>query len=101
MDEPFAALDALTRLNMQELVAVLCERHDPAVLFVTHDVDEAIRLADRVLVLRSGQVSLDLNIDIARPRGKGGSEFDAIRLRLLDELGMHVGETSGTDQLAH
>src|SRR6202012_2784444 len=52
MDEPFAALDALTRLNMQELVSELCGRHHPGFLLVTHDVEEARLLADRVLVLR-------------------------------------------------
>ncbi len=51
LDEPFAALDALTRLRMQSLVAELCGRHHPGVLLVTHDVEEAILLADRVLVL--------------------------------------------------
>jgi sulfonate transport system ATP-binding protein len=54
LDEPFGALDALTRLRMQQLLRALCERHRPAVLLVTHDVDEAILLADRVLVLVDG-----------------------------------------------
>jgi sulfonate transport system ATP-binding protein len=87
MDEPFAALDALTRLNMQELVSELCRRHNPAVLIVTHDVDEAILLADRILVLRAGGISLDVTLDFARPRVKGGSDFSDLRLRLLRELG--------------
>ncbi len=55
LDEPFAALDALTRLKMQDLVGDLCRRHGPAVLLVTHDVDEALRLADRIIVLREGR----------------------------------------------
>jgi sulfonate transport system ATP-binding protein len=50
-DEPFGALDALTRVRMHALVQALCARYRPAVLFVTHDVDEAVLLADRVLVL--------------------------------------------------
>ena len=54
LDEPFGALDALTRLRMHELLGELCARHEPAVLLVTHDVDEAIELADRVLVLDAG-----------------------------------------------
>ena len=54
LDEPFGALDALTRIRMHRLVAELCARHHPAVLLVTHDVDEAIVLADRVLVLTDG-----------------------------------------------
>lgn len=63
LDEPFAALDALTRLQMQDLVADLCRRHGPAVVLVTHDVDEALRLADRVAVLREGRLA----VDVARP----------------------------------
>ena len=63
LDEPFAALDALTRLQMQALVRELCGVHQPAVLLVTHDVDEAIRLAHRVLVLRDGRFAVDVRID--------------------------------------
>ncbi|GAB3425184.1 ABC transporter ATP-binding protein [Flindersiella endophytica] len=58
-DEPFGALDALTRIRMHELLRVLYERHRPAVLLVTHDVDEAMSLADRVLVLDEGRIVAD------------------------------------------
>jgi sulfonate transport system ATP-binding protein len=88
LDEPFAALDALTRLKMQALVAELCARHEPAVLLVTHDVEEAVLLADRVLVLKEGAIALDVTIDLDRPRRIGGPEFDAYRNRLLAELGV-------------
>jgi sulfonate transport system ATP-binding protein len=88
LDEPFAALDALTRLRMQGLVAQLCERHNPAVLLVTHDVDEAIRLADRTAVLKDGRVSLDLRIDIPKPRSQDEPHFAEIRHALLEELGV-------------
>ncbi len=81
LDEPFAALDALTRLKMQALVAELCARHRPGVLLVTHDVEEAVLLADRVLVLKEGRISLDLTIDLPRPRRIGGPAFDAYRDR--------------------
>ena len=57
LDEPFAALDALTRIKMQRLVKQLVERHRPGVLLVTHDVDEAIALADRALVMRDGAIA--------------------------------------------
>ena len=90
LDEPFAALDALTRLRMQQLVADLCERHRPGVLLVTHDVDEAVLLADRVLVLTEGRISLDQRIDLPRPRRIGGEAFDALRDRFLLELGVGV-----------
>jgi sulfonate transport system ATP-binding protein len=89
LDEPFAALDALTRLRMQDLVAELCARHQPGVLLVTHDVEEAVMLADRVLVLRDGRISVDHSVDLARPRRIGGPTFDALRDRLLAELGVH------------
>jgi sulfonate transport system ATP-binding protein len=59
-DEPFGALDALTRLKMHELLRDLCRRHRPAVLLVTHDVDEAIKLADRIVVLDAGRIALDV-----------------------------------------
>ena len=89
LDEPFAALDALTRLKMQNLVADLCARHRPGALLVTHDVEEAVLLADRVLVLREGLIRLDVTVDLPRPRRIGGVPFDALRDRLLAELGVH------------
>ena len=61
LDEPFAALDALTRIRMHDLVRGLAERHQPGVLLVTHDVDEAITLADRILVMREGAIAVEHN----------------------------------------
>jgi sulfonate transport system ATP-binding protein len=87
LDEPFGALDALTRLQMHGLLSQLCARHQPAVLLVTHDVDEALALADRVLVLREGAMSLDLILP--RHAERQGAALAALRLRLLDELGVH------------
>jgi sulfonate transport system ATP-binding protein len=92
LDEPFAALDALTRLRMQSLVAELCSRHHPGVLLVTHDVEEAILLADRVLVLRDSRISLDRTVELPRPRRVGGKAFDDLRDRLLAELGVLAGQ---------
>ncbi len=105
LDEPFGALDALTRLSMHRLLAELCERHAPAVLLVTHDVDEALLLADRVLVFgsldvaRSGtQESLaskpveslvaEFVVDVPAPRRRGDPRFDASRKTLLGHLGV-------------
>jgi sulfonate transport system ATP-binding protein len=88
LDEPFAALDALTRIRMQELVGELVEKHRPAVLLVTHDVDEAILLADRVVVLSDGRVGLDVEVPFERPRRRGVPGFGDFRLRLLAELGV-------------
>jgi sulfonate transport system ATP-binding protein len=90
LDEPFAALDALTRLQMQKLVGDLCERHGPAVLLVTHDVDEALLLADRVVLLREGRLAVELTIDIPRPREVAGEAFVALRRQLLGELGVEL-----------
>jgi sulfonate transport system ATP-binding protein len=91
LDEPFAALDALTRLRMQSLVAELCQRHHPGVLLVTHDVEEAILLADRVLVLRDSKISVDRQVELPRPRRVGGDAFDELRDELLAELGVFAG----------
>ncbi len=99
LDEPFGALDALTRIKMHELLAGLCARHRPAVLLVTHDVDEAILLADRVAVLRHGELSLDLPIALARPRMRGQPGFAALRRQLLSELGVSE-RVGGSDREA-
>lgn len=88
LDEPFAALDALTRLQMQDLVAELCARHRPAVLLVTHDVDEAVRLADRVIVLNGGRIALDREVGAAHPRHRDDPAVLALRRDLLTELGV-------------
>lgn len=91
LDEPFAALDALTRLTMHDLVTALHQRHMPTALIVTHDVDESITLADRVLVLSEGRISLDVPVDVPRPRDRKDPRFAALRVQLLAELG--VGDT--------
>ncbi len=89
LDEPFAALDALTRLRMQELVSHLWATHKPAVLLVTHDVDEAVLLADRALVLEHGRIAVETRIDLPRPRRAGTAGHAAIRTMLLEALGVH------------
>jgi len=88
LDEPFAALDALTRVKMQSLVLGLWQRHLPGVVFVTHDVDEALALADRVLVLKEARISVDLRLEAERPRDRTSSEFSGTRSRLLAALGV-------------
>ncbi|MEV6008014.1 ABC transporter ATP-binding protein [Streptomyces sp. NPDC051976] len=87
-DEPFGALDALTRIRMHTLLRELWERHRPSVLLVTHDVDEAIVLADRVLVLDNGRVGLDLTIDVPHPRSYRDPLLGAYGQRLLAALGV-------------
>jgi sulfonate transport system ATP-binding protein len=95
LDEPFAALDALTRLNMQRLIERLCARHRPAVLLVTHDVDEAIVLADRIAVLRDGTTDVDVIVDLPRPRDTGHPEFARLRWLLLAALGISAEDGDG------
>jgi sulfonate transport system ATP-binding protein len=80
LDEPFAALDALTRIRMHTLVRDLIARHRPAVLLVTHDVDEAMKLADRVLTMRDGRIAAEHAVP-----GQGDA---ALRAQLLAELGV-------------
>ena len=88
LDEPFGALDALTRIKMHGLLMDLYRRHTPAVLLVTHDVDEAIALADRVIVLTDGVISLDVAVSVDKPRARDSHEFVTLRRRLLAELGV-------------
>ncbi|MFF0970797.1 ABC transporter ATP-binding protein [Streptomyces sp. NPDC003703] len=87
-DEPFGALDALTRIRMHALLRRLWQHHRPSVLLVTHDVDEAIVLADRVLVLDKGRIGLDLTIDRPHPRSYRDPLLGAYRERLLTALGV-------------
>jgi sulfonate transport system ATP-binding protein len=88
LDEPFSSLDALTRMSMHRLVLHLWERHRPAVLLVTHDVDEALALADRVLVLSSGRIAYSSTVEVPRPRARDHPALAALRRRLLTELGV-------------
>ncbi|MES3082109.1 ABC transporter ATP-binding protein [Sphingomonas faeni] len=90
LDEPFAALDALTRVKMHGLVMALWRAHKPAVLLVTHDVDEAIALADRVLVLDAGRIVVEERISV--PRGQRTGIATALRERLLGSLGVERDE---------
>ncbi|MGO9853891.1 MAG: ABC transporter ATP-binding protein [Acidimicrobiales bacterium] len=88
LDEPFGALDALTRIKMHALVVQLRQRHHPAVLLVTHDVDEAILLSDRCLVLTEGRIALDRRVDVGQPRRRGAARFNELREVLLGALGV-------------
>jgi sulfonate transport system ATP-binding protein len=82
LDEPFAALDALTRIKMHGLVKDLVARHQPGVLIVTHDVDEALALADRILVMRAGCIAASFQPKHHTPQ--------KLRSVLLDELGVRA-----------
>ncbi len=97
LDEPFAALDALTRIKMHGLVQALWRTHQPAVLLVTHDVDEALLLADRVLVLDGGRIAAEERIELPRPRAPADREFQAVRRRLLSCLGVETLEPAAPE----
>jgi NitT/TauT family transport system ATP-binding protein len=91
MDEPFGALDALTRHHMQELLTDIWERHKLTVLFITHDVEEAVYLADRVAVMsnRPGRIKTIVPIDLPRPRRYemvATPEFQKLHRTVLDEI---------------
>ena len=89
LDEPFSALDALTRIEMHRLVTQLWERHRPAVLLVTHDVDEALMLADRVLVLDDGRVAHTWRLNLPRgTRTPQHPHLSEVREQVLASLGV-------------
>jgi sulfonate transport system ATP-binding protein len=86
LDEPLGALDALTRIEMQELIENLWHQHGFTALLITHDVEEAVALADRVLLLQDGGIALDLKIDLPRPRRRGSVEFAQLSEYLLQRV---------------
>ncbi|MVW73256.1 ABC transporter ATP-binding protein [Bordetella sp. 15P40C-2] len=92
-DEPFGALDALTRLRMHTLLRRLCERHRPAVLMVTHDVDEAIHLAQRILVLDQGRLVVDLYVDLPDSHPARETRAAELRAYLLASLGVESDDS--------
>ncbi|MER5454791.1 ABC transporter ATP-binding protein [Micromonospora sp. NPDC002389] len=88
LDEPFGALDALTRLRMQALLRRLRTEHGFAALLVTHDVEEALLLADRLLLLESGVIAEELDVPLGPTRTPDDPAFGALRRRLLERLGV-------------
>lgn len=88
LDEPFSAVDAFTRMKLQDLLLELAERHAIALLLVTHDVDEALYLGDRVLVMgsRPGGVRQELRVGLPRPRDRRDPALAALKAEALTEL---------------
>ena len=86
LDEPLGALDALTRIEMQSLIESLWKRHGFTALLVTHDVSEAVALADRVLLIEDHRVTLDERIALPRPRSRGNAAFAALEERVLQRV---------------
>ena len=85
-DEPLGALDALTRISMQRLLERVWRDQGFTAILVTHDVSEAVALADRVLVIEDGRIAQDIDVDIRRPRQRGSAELARLEGSILDEL---------------
>jgi sulfonate transport system ATP-binding protein len=89
LDEPLGALDALTRIEMQQLIETLWQQRSFTAILVTHDVQEAIALADRVLLIEDGRVTLDERIPLARPRVRGNPQFARLEEYILARVLQH------------
>lgn len=90
MDEPFAALDAITRLKMQDDIHRIAEEEGVTVVFVTHDIEEAVALADRIVVLtpNPGQVKEVIKVELGPDRLRTADDFLAVRDHVFDVFGM-------------
>lgn len=88
LDEPFSALDAFTRTKLQEHLLAIWAETRPTMLFVTHDVEEALALSDRVIVMRGqpGRIHRDYAIGLDRPRQRGSAQFQTLKERILGDL---------------
>jgi sulfonate transport system ATP-binding protein len=96
LDEPLGALDALTRIEMHALIERLWREHRFTALLVTHDVHEAVALADRILLIEEGRIALDQTVPLARPRERASGAFARLEERVLQR----VMKTHGTDETA-
>ena len=86
LDEPLGALDALTRIGMQDLIERIWRAQGFTAVLVTHDVTEAVALADRILVMDEGRIALDLRVDVPRPRRRGDPDLARLEGRILEHL---------------
>jgi len=101
LDEPFSALDAFTRASLHEHVLELWRALKPTLVLVTHDVEEAAYLADRVVVMRPrpGRISSVFELDFKRPRDRYGTELEAAKRRILNALDQSLRERTAGDEL--
>ncbi|WP_199688182.1 ABC transporter ATP-binding protein [Noviherbaspirillum sedimenti] len=88
LDEPFSAVDAFTRMKLQDLMLELARLHDIALLLVTHDIDESLYLADKVLVLgsRPGRVCTTIDVDLPHPRNRADERLAQLKAEALEQL---------------
>lgn len=100
LDEPFGALDALTRLQMQQEIANIWQVERTTMILVTHDIDEAIYLGDRIAVLggRPGAVRQVFEVDLPRPRARGQHRFDELRQAIADSIFDHGSPVRGRER---
>jgi sulfonate transport system ATP-binding protein len=89
LDEPLGALDALTRIEMQQLIETLWQSRGFTAVLVTHDVQEAIALADRVVLIEDGRITLDERVTLPRPRARGDSLFARLEAHILAHVLKH------------
>lgn len=88
LDEPFGSLDALTRIRMHALLLAMCAKYRPSVLLVTHDVEEALVFADRIVVMDGGMLRHEVPVDLPAPRTRSDDGFQGLRTQLLSMLGV-------------
>ncbi|MDB5868317.1 MAG: transporter related protein [Polaromonas sp.] len=100
LDEPLGALDALTRIEMHQLIENLWQRNGFTALLVTHDVQEAVALADRVILIEDGRIALDERIPLARPRQRSDPLFGLLEKKILDRVLQQPGEPSAANEPA-
>jgi sulfonate transport system ATP-binding protein len=86
LDEPLGALDALTRIEMQQLIESLWIQRGFTAVLVTHDVQEAVVLADRILLIEEGRLAMDLDVSLARPRARGSVDFGSLEQKVLSRV---------------
>jgi sulfonate transport system ATP-binding protein len=103
LDEPFSALDAFTRVDLQDHLLNLWNEFKPTLVMVTHDVEEAIALADRIVVMRPrpGQIADEIEIDLPRPRDRQSAAFDFAKRRVLTALDRSLDRVVGAEHPEH
>jgi sulfonate transport system ATP-binding protein len=98
LDEPLGALDALTRIEMHQLIEGLWQRNGFTALLVTHDVQEAVALADRVILIEDGRIALDERVNITRPRERSNPLFGQIEKKILDRVLQQPGDAASSTE---
>ena len=99
LDEPLGALDALTRIEMQQLIESLWLARGFTAVLVTHDVQEALALADRVVLIEEGRITLDLTVGLPRPRARGSAAFAVLEQQLLESI-LHPAPSRPASKIA-